>query len=81
MRLQTLDDNTVTIPNNKFLNDSTSCGNHRQLDMQVVMDFLIGIDQGRASTCDRLGGHRSVEQPTPATTVLTQANTARDVAS
>jgi small-conductance mechanosensitive channel len=45
VRLQTLDDNTVTIPNNKFLNDMTSCGNYGKLDMQVVMDFLIGIDQ------------------------------------
>ncbi|MEO7729630.1 MAG: mechanosensitive ion channel domain-containing protein [Kofleriaceae bacterium] len=45
VRLQTLDDNTVTIPNNKFLNDMTSCGNYGQLDMQVVMDFFIGVDQ------------------------------------
>lgn len=45
VRLQTLDDNTVTIPNNKFLNELTSCGNYGQLDMQVVMDFFIGIDQ------------------------------------
>jgi small-conductance mechanosensitive channel len=45
VRLQTLDDNTVTIPNNKFLNDMTSCGNYGKLDMQVVMDFWIGIDQ------------------------------------
>lgn len=45
VRLQTLDDNTVTIPNNKFLNDITSCGNYGALDMQVVMDFHIGADQ------------------------------------
>ncbi|MEO6774044.1 MAG: mechanosensitive ion channel domain-containing protein [Kofleriaceae bacterium] len=45
VRLQTLADNTVTIPNNKFLNDLTSCGNYGQLDMMVVMDFFIGIDQ------------------------------------
>jgi small-conductance mechanosensitive channel len=45
VRLQTLDDNTVTIPNNKFLSDITSCGNYGALDMQVVMDFLIGVDQ------------------------------------
>jgi len=35
----------VTIPNNKFLNDLTSCGNYGALDMQVVMDFYVGIDQ------------------------------------
>ena len=45
VRMQTLDDNTVTIPNNKFLTDLTSCGNYGALDMQVAMDFYIGIDQ------------------------------------
>ena len=45
VRLQILDDNTVTIPNNKFLTDMTSCGNYGALDMQVVMDFYIGLDQ------------------------------------
>jgi small-conductance mechanosensitive channel len=45
VRLQTLNDNTVTIPNNKFLTDMTSCGNYGALDMQVVMDFYIGLDQ------------------------------------
>ncbi|MEM9455464.1 MAG: mechanosensitive ion channel domain-containing protein [Myxococcota bacterium] len=45
VRTQTLDDNTVTIPNNKFLNDMTSNGNYGALDMQVVMDFFIAPDQ------------------------------------
>lgn len=45
VRLQTLDDNIVTIPNNLFLTDVTSCGNYGELDMQVVMDFYIGLDQ------------------------------------
>lgn len=45
VRLQTLNDNTVTIPNNKFLTDMTSCGNYGALDMQIVMDFYIGLDQ------------------------------------
>lgn len=45
VRLQTLDDNTVTIPNSKFLSDITSSGNYGALDMQVVIDFHIGIDQ------------------------------------
>ena len=45
VRLQTLDDNTVTIPNNKFLNEITSNGNYGALDMQVVMDFHIAPDQ------------------------------------
>ncbi|MEM7447603.1 MAG: mechanosensitive ion channel domain-containing protein [Myxococcota bacterium] len=45
VRMQTLDDNTVTIPNNKFITDITSCGNYGALDMQIVMDFYIGVDQ------------------------------------
>lgn len=45
VRMQTLDDNTITIPNNKFLTDITSSGNYGALDMQVVMDFYIGLDQ------------------------------------
>lgn len=45
VRLQTLDDNTVTIPNSKFLSDITSSGNFGALDMQIVMDFHIAIDQ------------------------------------
>lgn len=45
VRMITLDDNVVTIPNNKFLSDMTSCGNYGALDMQVSMDFYIGIDQ------------------------------------
>ncbi len=50
VRMQTLDDNTVTIPNNKFLSEITSNGNYGALDMQVVMDFHVGPDQdlGRA---------------------------------
>lgn len=45
VRLVTLDDNLVTIPNNKFLNDSVASGNAGELNMLVQMDFFIGIDQ------------------------------------
>lgn len=45
VRMQTLDDNTVTIPNNKILTDVTSCGNYGALDMQVTITFFIGVDQ------------------------------------
>lgn len=45
VRLQTLGDNTVTIPNNKFLSDITSNGNYGALDMQCTMDFFIAPDQ------------------------------------
>jgi small-conductance mechanosensitive channel len=45
VKLQTLDDSTVTVPNNLFLTDITSCGNYGVLDMQIVVDFYIGVDQ------------------------------------
>lgn len=45
VRMQTLDDNTITVPNNKFLTDITSNGNYGALDMQVVIDFYIAADQ------------------------------------
>jgi small-conductance mechanosensitive channel len=45
VKLRTLDDSMVTIPNNMLLNDVTSCGNYGVLNMQIMTDFLIGIDQ------------------------------------
>lgn len=44
VRMQTLDDNTITIPNSKFLTEMTSSGNYGALDMQVVMDFYVGME-------------------------------------
>lgn len=45
VRLVTLDDNVVTIPNNKFLTDVVSSGNWGALDMLIQMDFFVGVDQ------------------------------------
>ena len=45
VRMNTLDHNIVTIPNNKVLTDVTSSGNYGNLEMQVAMDFYIGTDQ------------------------------------
>lgn len=45
VRLITLDDNVVTIPNNKFLTDVVSSGNWGALDMMIQMDFYVGADQ------------------------------------
>lgn len=45
VKLQTLDDSVVTIPNNRLMTDVTKCGNYGVLDMQVVVDFHIGLDQ------------------------------------
>jgi small-conductance mechanosensitive channel len=53
VRLRTLDDNIVTIPNIKLLTDVTSSGNYGALDMQVVVDFYVGADQD-VDTAERL---------------------------
>jgi small-conductance mechanosensitive channel len=45
VKLRTLDDSMVTIPNNMLLNEITTCGNYGVLNMQLMIDFLIGIDQ------------------------------------
>lgn len=45
VRMNTLDHNIITIPNNKVLTDVTSSSNYGALEMQVAMSFYIGIDQ------------------------------------
>jgi small-conductance mechanosensitive channel len=45
VRMNTLDHNIITIPNNKVFTDVTSSGNYGALEMQVPMDFYIGTDQ------------------------------------
>lgn len=44
VRLQTLDDNTVTIPNNAFISGVVASANAGALDMQVTCDFHIALD-------------------------------------
>ena len=45
VRMNTLDHNIITIPNNRVFTDVTSSGNYGALEMQVPMDFYIGVDQ------------------------------------
>ena len=45
VKLRTLDDSTVTIPNNLFLSEVASSSNSGELAMQTVVDFYVGIDQ------------------------------------
>lgn len=45
VRLVTLDDNTVTIPNTKFITDHVSSGNTGELDMMVVCHFHTALDE------------------------------------
>jgi small-conductance mechanosensitive channel len=48
VKLRTLDDSIVTIPNNLLLSEVSSSGNFGVLDMQIDVDFYIGIDQDAA---------------------------------
>ncbi len=41
VRLRTLDDSIVSIPNNQFLKEAVSSANTGELDMQVVIDFYV----------------------------------------
>lgn len=43
VRLNTLDDNVVTIPNSKFLTDTVASGNLGALEMMVVIPFYVSI--------------------------------------
>ncbi|MCB9629874.1 MAG: mechanosensitive ion channel [Sandaracinaceae bacterium] len=76
VRMQTLDDNTVTIPNNKFLTDMTSCGNYGALDMQVGMSFYIGLDQdvekARQIVTEAAVSSRHVHLPKPVVVLVQQ---------
>jgi small-conductance mechanosensitive channel len=45
VKLTTLDDNLVTIPNSKFLTDVVASGNSGALDMMIVVPFYISIYQ------------------------------------
>lgn len=45
VKLRTLDDSTVTIPNNLFLSEVASSSNSGQLEMQTVVDFYVGVEQ------------------------------------
>lgn len=76
VRMQTLDDNTVTIPNNKFLSEIVSCGNYGALDMQVVMDFYVGLDQdidtAREAVYDAAVSSRFAHLPKPVVVLVNQ---------
>ncbi|TKB47827.1 mechanosensitive ion channel family protein [Thalassotalea mangrovi] len=45
VKLQTLNDDVVTIPNNVFLSDITASGNYGELDMQIQIEFFVDPHQ------------------------------------
>ncbi len=48
VRLMTLDDTQITIPNNKFLTEAVASGNAGAVDMMIQIDLHIGADQDLA---------------------------------
>jgi len=79
VRMQTLDDDIVTIPNNKFLNEVTVSGNYGDLDMQVVIPFYIGLDQditlARDLILEAAASSRYIHLPKPAIVLVKQTIT------
>lgn len=45
VRIVTLDDSEVSIPNNKFLTEAVTSGNAGELDMMIVIKFFIAMDE------------------------------------
>ncbi|HVZ32738.1 MAG TPA: mechanosensitive ion channel domain-containing protein [Polyangiaceae bacterium] len=45
VRMNTLDHNIITIPNNKVFTEVAASANYGALEMQVAMDFYVGLDQ------------------------------------
>ncbi len=48
VRLMTLDDTQITIPNNRFLTEAVASGNAGAVDMMIQVDLHIGVDQDLA---------------------------------
>lgn len=84
VRLVTLDDNVITIPNNKFLTDMVSSGNWGALDMLIQMDFHVGIDQdfalAKRLVADSLTSCRYVYTKKPWTVLVNEVSVAEHFA-
>lgn len=79
VRMQTLNDDIVTIPNNKFLNDVTVSGNYGGIDMQVMIPFYIGMDQdinkARDIIQEAASSSRYIHLPKPVVVLVKQTIT------
>lgn len=79
VRMNTLNDDVITIPNNKFLNEAVSSGNYGALDMQVNIPFYIGLDQdivlARELIQECASSSRYVHLPKPVMVVVQQTIT------
>lgn len=79
VRMRTLSDDIITIPNNKFLNEVTISGNYGALDMQVVIPFFVGIEQdidlARDLIQEAASSSRYIHLPKPVVVLVKQTIT------
>lgn len=79
VRMNTLNDDVITIPNNKFLNEAVSSGNYGALDMQVNIPFHVGMDQdirlARELIQECASSSRYVHLPKPVIVIVQQTIT------
>lgn len=54
VRLVTLDDSVVTIPNSRFITDVVSSGNFGALDMMIEINFHLALDTDLGLACELL---------------------------
>ena len=84
VRLVTLDDNLVTIPNNRFMTDVVASGNAGELDMMLVFDFHVALDadirRARDLLYEVVVTSRYVYLKKPVTIVISEVEIARRVA-
>jgi len=79
VRMRTLSDDIITIPNNKFLNEVAVSGNYGALDMQVVIPFYVGMDEdivlARNLIQEAASSSRYIHLPKPVTVLVKQTIT------
>ena len=79
VRMRTLNDDIITIPNNKFLNEETTSGNYGALDMQVVIPFYVGMNEDITLARDLIqeaaSSSRYIHLPKPVTVLVKQTIT------
>ena len=79
VRMRTLNDDIITIPNNKFLNEVTTSGNYGALDMQVVIPFYVGMDEDITLARDLIqeaaSSSRYIHLPKPVAVLVKQTIT------
>ena len=76
VRMCTLTDDIITIPNSKFLSDVVVSGNYGALDMQVVIPFHVALDQDLSLATDIIreaaASSRYIHLPKPIVVLVKQ---------